>query len=116
MTPKGIVTHWLRTTVVGLFNGSPHLIQSQTHFLWDPRIVQCLILYLGTSCTLEAGKSLFVQLQERFVEAKTCCGLFFPVTFRKCSVEANEMSEATEGTAGQRLLSGYHEASTLILQ
>lgn len=61
--------------------------KSQTHllvmvFLWGPRIVQCLALYLGTSCTLEAGQPLFVQLLERFVEAKTCCGLFFPVSFR----------------------------------
>lgn len=31
-------------------------------------------------------------------------------------MEANEMSEATEGTAGQRPLGRYHEASTLILQ
>lgn len=33
-------------------------------------------------------------------------------------MEANEMSDATEGTgtAGQRLLGGYHESSTLILQ
>lgn len=78
--------------------------------------MQWLALYLGTSCALQAGQPLFVQLLERFVEVKTCGGLFFPVTLRKCPMEANEMSEATEGTAGQRLLGGYCEASTLILQ